>query len=116
MTASCSSVRRRAESEDVLLYGIGLEGHEWTNFTLGNKTPMAPGILRHQVEDVLVLDYGDPTTLRVIETEADIGNLRAVSSMSRKRSSSAARRASSWPPCRRPSRSITSPPANSAHV
>ena len=25
-------------------HGIGLEGHEWTNFTLGNKTPMAPGM------------------------------------------------------------------------
>lgn len=25
-------------------HGIGLEGHEWTNFVLGNKTPLAPGM------------------------------------------------------------------------
>jgi len=25
-------------------HGIGLEGHEWTNFTKGNMTPMAPGM------------------------------------------------------------------------
>ena len=25
-------------------HGIGLEGHEWTNFTRGNMTPMAPGM------------------------------------------------------------------------
>lgn len=25
-------------------HGIGLEGHEWTNFTLGNMTPMAAGM------------------------------------------------------------------------
>lgn len=25
-------------------HGIGLEGHEWTNFVRGNKTPMAPGM------------------------------------------------------------------------
>jgi Xaa-Pro dipeptidase len=25
-------------------HGIGLEGHEWTNFTQGNKTPLAPGL------------------------------------------------------------------------
>jgi Xaa-Pro dipeptidase len=25
-------------------HGIGLEGHEWTNFTTGNKTPMAAGM------------------------------------------------------------------------
>jgi len=25
-------------------HGIGLEGHEWTNFVKGNKTPLAPGM------------------------------------------------------------------------
>jgi Xaa-Pro dipeptidase len=25
-------------------HGIGLEGHEWTNFTKGNMTPLAPGM------------------------------------------------------------------------
>jgi len=25
-------------------HGIGLEGHEWTNFVRGNKTPIAPGM------------------------------------------------------------------------
>jgi Xaa-Pro dipeptidase len=25
-------------------HGIGLEGHEWTNFVKGNKTPIAPGM------------------------------------------------------------------------
>jgi Xaa-Pro dipeptidase len=25
-------------------HGIGLEGHEWTNFVRGNKTPLAPGM------------------------------------------------------------------------
>jgi hypothetical protein len=25
-------------------HGIGIEGHEWTNFVLGNKTPLAPGM------------------------------------------------------------------------
>jgi Xaa-Pro dipeptidase len=25
-------------------HGIGLEGHEWTNFVNGNKTPLAPGL------------------------------------------------------------------------
>ncbi len=25
-------------------HGIGLEGHEWTNFTTGNKIPLAPGL------------------------------------------------------------------------
>jgi Xaa-Pro aminopeptidase len=25
-------------------HGIGLDGHEWTNFTRGNKTPLAPGM------------------------------------------------------------------------
>ena len=25
-------------------HGIGLDGHEWTNFVLGNKTPLAPGM------------------------------------------------------------------------
>jgi len=25
-------------------HGIGLEGHEWTNFTKGNTTPLAPGM------------------------------------------------------------------------
>ena len=25
-------------------HGIGLEGHEWTNFVKGNKTPLAPGL------------------------------------------------------------------------
>jgi Xaa-Pro dipeptidase len=25
-------------------HGIGLDGHEWTNFVRGNKTPMAPGM------------------------------------------------------------------------
>jgi len=25
-------------------HGIGLEGHEWTNFVKGNKTPMAVGM------------------------------------------------------------------------
>ena len=25
-------------------HGIGLEGHEWTNFVKGNKTPIAPGL------------------------------------------------------------------------
>jgi Xaa-Pro dipeptidase len=25
-------------------HGIGIEGHEWTNFVLGNKTPIAPGM------------------------------------------------------------------------
>ena len=25
-------------------HGIGLDGHEWTNFVRGNKTPLAPGM------------------------------------------------------------------------
>ena len=25
-------------------HGIGLDGHEWTNFTKGNTTPLAPGM------------------------------------------------------------------------
>jgi Xaa-Pro dipeptidase len=25
-------------------HGIGLEGHEWTNFVKGNQTPLAPGM------------------------------------------------------------------------
>ena len=25
-------------------HGIGLDGHEWTNFVKGNKTPIQPGI------------------------------------------------------------------------
>jgi Xaa-Pro dipeptidase len=25
-------------------HGIGLEGHEWTNFVKGNQTPLAPGL------------------------------------------------------------------------
>ena len=25
-------------------HGIGLDGHEWTNFVKGNKTPLQPGM------------------------------------------------------------------------
>ncbi len=33
-------------------HGIGLDGHEWTNFVRGNKTPLAPGhVLQQRTDD-----------------------------------------------------------------
>ena len=33
-------------------HGIGLDGHEWTNFVRGNKTPIAPGhVLLERTDD-----------------------------------------------------------------
>ena len=33
-------------------HGIGLDGHEWTNFVRGNKTPLAPGhVLQQRADD-----------------------------------------------------------------
>ena len=33
-------------------HGIGLEGHEWTNFVKGNKTPLAAGhVLQRRADD-----------------------------------------------------------------
>jgi Xaa-Pro dipeptidase len=38
-------------------HGIGLEGHEWTNFVLGNKTPLAPGMCFSDEPTVVI--YGE---------------------------------------------------------
>ena len=33
-------------------HGIGMDGHEWTNFVRGNKTPLAPGhVLQRRADD-----------------------------------------------------------------
>ena len=38
-------------------HGIGLEGHEWTNFTKGNMTPMAPGMCFS--DEPMIAIYGE---------------------------------------------------------
>src|SRR6266571_1480562 len=38
-------------------HGIGLDGHEWTNFVRGNKTPIAPGMC-FSVEPMIAI-YGE---------------------------------------------------------
>ena len=38
-------------------HGIGLDGHEWTNFVRGNKTPMAPGMCFS--DEPMIAIYGE---------------------------------------------------------
>ncbi|MCA1586128.1 MAG: Xaa-Pro peptidase family protein [Acidobacteria bacterium] len=38
-------------------HGIGLDGHEWTNFVRGNKTPLAPGMCFS--DEPMVAIYGE---------------------------------------------------------
>jgi Xaa-Pro dipeptidase len=38
-------------------HGIGLDGHEWTNFVRGNKTPMQPGMCFSDEPTVVI--YGE---------------------------------------------------------
>jgi Xaa-Pro dipeptidase len=38
-------------------HGIGLEGHEWTNFVRGNKTPIQPGMCFSDEPTVVI--YGE---------------------------------------------------------
>jgi Xaa-Pro dipeptidase len=38
-------------------HGIGLDGHEWTNFVRGNKTPIAPGMCFS--DEPMVTIYGE---------------------------------------------------------
>ena len=38
-------------------HGIGLDGHEWTNFVLGNKTPIQPGMCFSDEPTVVI--YGE---------------------------------------------------------
>ncbi len=38
-------------------HGIGMEGHEWTNFVRGNKTPLAPGMCFSNEPTVVI--YGE---------------------------------------------------------
>ncbi|MDH4066614.1 MAG: Xaa-Pro peptidase family protein, partial [Acidobacteriota bacterium] len=38
-------------------HGIGLDGHEWTNFVRGNKTPLAPGMCFS--DEPMIAIYGE---------------------------------------------------------
>jgi Xaa-Pro dipeptidase len=38
-------------------HGIGMEGHEWTNFVRGNKTPLAPGMCFSNEPTIVI--YGE---------------------------------------------------------
>jgi len=38
-------------------HGIGLDGHEWTNFVRGNKTPIAPGMCFS--DEPMIAIYGE---------------------------------------------------------
>jgi Xaa-Pro dipeptidase len=54
-------------------HGIGLDGHEWTNFVRGNKTPLAPGMCFS--DEPMIAIYGEfgirlEDCLYMTETEA----------------------------------------------
>ena len=38
-------------------HGIGMDGHEWTNFVRGNKTPLAPGMCFS--DEPMIAIYGE---------------------------------------------------------
>jgi Xaa-Pro dipeptidase len=38
-------------------HGIGLDGHEWTNFVRGNKTPLQPGMCFS--DEPMIAIYGE---------------------------------------------------------
>jgi Xaa-Pro dipeptidase len=38
-------------------HGIGMDGHEWTNFVKGNKTPLAPGMCFS--DEPMIAIYGE---------------------------------------------------------
>ena len=38
-------------------HGIGLDGHEWTNFVRGNKTPIQPGMCFSDEPTIVI--YGE---------------------------------------------------------
>ena len=51
--------------------------HGWSDLTMGRSlrdksgaTPIAPGIDPKTVEDVLILDYGDPQSLEILKAHA----------------------------------------------